>query len=62
MESERIFRNGYALMIYNPASDERTWKYRDEEITLPAGAVQEFQHKTLKVTLAKIEDVHAKRG
>ena len=55
--SERIYRSGYALMVYHPSSERRTWKYRDEEYTLEAGDVPEVEHRALKVRLAKIEDV-----
>lgn len=55
--SDRIYRAGYAMLVYNTATDKRTWRFRGEEFTLPAGKVKEHRHKSLDVVLADIEEV-----
>jgi hypothetical protein len=56
MSNERIYRSGYAHLLSGDETN-RVWKYRDEEITLPAGAVAEIEHRGLKMKLAHIEGV-----
>lgn len=57
-DNERIYRSGYALLVES-AADRRVWKYRDEAIQLPAGAVAEIEHRGLKQTIAHIEGVRS---
>lgn len=56
MNNERVFQSGYALLKAEDAAT-RTWLFRDEEITLPAGAVAEIDHRGLKRKIAHIEGV-----
>lgn len=54
---ERIFQGGYCALEHSADPKERVWVYRDERYVLPAGAVIEHWHKSLRVTFTNLADV-----
>ena len=54
---ERIFQGGYCVLEHSADPKERVWVYRDEKYVLPAEAVREYFHKSLKVTFTNLADV-----
>jgi len=56
LRSSEIFDLGYAIPGYDIRENVRHWRYRDEEYTLPAGAVP-LHDIGVGFKVAKIEDV-----
>lgn len=54
---ERFYDAGYAVMVYDPDSTKRVWRFRDEAIELPANAVKEINHLGLRGRIASIDEV-----
>ncbi len=59
VRTQEIFDAGYAIALYNIATDRRIWRYRDEEIELPSNAVLLHSLDGVSYSVAKIEDVRA---
>lgn len=59
MKSADIFAAGYAVPLYDIRHNTRLWRYRDEEYTLPSGAVPLCDLPGLGFHVAKIEDVRS---
>lgn len=54
---ERIFQGNYCALEHGANPAERVWVFREEKYVLPAGAVNEYWHKTLRVTFTNLADV-----
>lgn len=55
MNYSELHDQGYAVRVYHINNDVRSWRWREQTIDLPAGAVPEVHEQA--VTLARIEDV-----
>jgi hypothetical protein len=57
MTSTDIFDAGYAVMLYDIAVSHQTWRFRDTDYRIPAGAVPYVDLPDLPFRVARAADV-----
>ena len=62
LRSSEIFSLGYAVPLYDIVKEVRHWLYRDEQYTLPSGAVPLVDIPGVRFSVARIDDVRRAHG
>jgi hypothetical protein len=59
LTSKEIYEGGYAIALYDIATDRKTWRFKEEEWSLPSNAVQLHNIPGMAVPVALVADVRA---
>lgn len=62
MGSADLYDLGYAVPLYGIDAEKRTWRWRDEEYTIPMDAVMTLWLTGVRFPVALIEDVRRAHG